>query len=95
MKRYIGESPYEARSTHCFGIIAISIQLHAKFPNFDAVLPKKQAFGNLNPQFVKERQLSLQKYIEHLMWNKDVADSEEFRLFLLPVRGNNRLCPAA
>ena len=61
-------------------------QLKAKIPHLDAVLPKKQFLGNRSPDFIKMRQKELQKYLDHLMWNRTVVQNEEFRLFFIPVR---------
>lgn len=64
---------------------ALHQELKRNVDNFDAQLPKKQLFGNMTADFVKARKAHLQRYLEKLMWNRTVMESEQFRIFLLPA----------
>jgi hypothetical protein len=63
------------------------VDLHSKLKkqcNFDAVLPTKKLWGNLDPEFIQTRKLELQRYLERLLRNRTIADSVEMRDFLQP-----------
>ena len=63
-------------------------ELHAKLkkaiPSFEAQLPKKHFFGNLDQQFIANRKVELQTYLGQLLWNRTVQENADLQAFLLP-----------
>ena len=63
-------------------------ELHNKLkkaiPSFDAQLPKKHFFNNLEQQFILNRKVELQTYLGQLLWNKNVQMNADLQDFLLP-----------
>ncbi|XDV26867.1 hypothetical protein PO909_030494 [Leuciscus waleckii] len=52
------------------------------FPAFNFVLPPKRWFNNFNAEFLEERQLGLQDFLQHLVAQKYLRNSEAVREFL-------------
>ncbi|XP_043117373.1 sorting nexin-16-like isoform X2 [Puntigrus tetrazona] len=73
-------------SWHIFRRYTDFSQLHDKlkevFPSFDFVLPPKRWFNNFSAEFLDERQLGLQNFLQNLVAHKDVRKSEAVREFL-------------
>jgi len=59
-------------------------RLKKAIPSFDAQLPKKHFFNNLDQQFIQNRKQELQTYLGQLLWNRTVQESVELQQFLLP-----------
>jgi sorting nexin-16 len=57
-------------------------QLGYIFPTFRLSLPPKKWFGNFNPEFLEERQLGLQAFLNNIVGHRDVANSDPVREFL-------------
>ncbi|XP_048020402.1 sorting nexin-16-like isoform X2 [Megalobrama amblycephala] len=73
-------------SWHIFRRYTDFSRLHDKlreiFPVFKFVLPPKRWFKNFNSEFLEERQLGLQDFLQHLVAQKDMRNSEAVREFL-------------
>ncbi|XP_067309265.1 sorting nexin-16-like [Pseudorasbora parva] len=73
-------------SWHIFRRYTDFSRLHDKlketFPVFNVVLPPKRWFKNFNAEFLEERQLGLQDFLQHLVAQKDMINSEPVREFL-------------
>ncbi|XP_039517233.1 sorting nexin-16-like [Pimephales promelas] len=73
-------------SWHIFRRYTDFSRLHDKlkemFPVFDFVLPPKRWFNNFSAEFLEERQLGLQDFLQHLVARKDLRNSEAVRQFL-------------
>jgi len=50
------------------------LQLKEMFPVFDFVLPPKRWFNNFSAEFLEERQLGLQDFLQHLVARKDLRN---------------------
>lgn len=59
-------------------------RLKKAIPSFEAQLPKKHFFGNLDQQFIQNRKAELQTYLGQLLWNKNVQMNADLQEFLLP-----------
>ncbi|KAK2901298.1 hypothetical protein Q8A67_009413 [Cirrhinus molitorella] len=73
-------------SWHIFRRYTDFSRLHDKlkemFPSFNFVLPSKRWFNNFSAEFLEERQLGLQDFLQNLVAQKDVRNSEAVRKFL-------------
>uniref|UniRef100_A0A8C1KUI8 Sorting nexin-16-like n=1 Tax=Cyprinus carpio TaxID=7962 RepID=A0A8C1KUI8_CYPCA len=73
-------------SWHIFRRYTDFSRLHDKlkevFPSFDFALPPKRWFKNFSAEFLEERQLGLQNFLQNLIVRKDVRNSEAVREFL-------------
>jgi len=70
------------------------IELHKKLKekkyHFDARLPERKLWGNLNKEFIQNRRVLLQKYVDCLLWNRQIMQSEELVEFLKPAKETDR-----
>ncbi|XP_059358339.1 sorting nexin-16-like isoform X2 [Carassius carassius] len=73
-------------SWHIFRRYTDFSRLHDKlkeaFPSFNFTLPPKRWFKNFSAEFLEERQLGLQNFLQNLIAHKDVRISEAVREFL-------------
>ncbi|XP_064641585.1 sorting nexin-16-like isoform X1 [Lineus longissimus] len=62
--------------------VRLNQKLGCVFPTFRLSLPPKKWFGNFNPDFLEDRQLGLQAFLNNIVGHRDVSNSAPVRDFL-------------
>lgn len=66
-----------------FTCLSLPFQLKDMFPGFRLALPPKRWFkDNYNPDFLEDRQLGLQAFLQNLVAHKDIANWYVIRICL-------------
>uniref|UniRef100_A0A8C4VDK9 Sorting nexin 16 n=1 Tax=Gopherus evgoodei TaxID=1825980 RepID=A0A8C4VDK9_9SAUR len=68
---------------YCTRLLQLNDKLKDMFPGFRLALPPKRWFkDNYNPDFLEDRQLGLQAFLQNLVAHKDIANCLAVREFL-------------